>query len=238
MNLARISLAGLAAAALLAIAGVGTELASSAEPDSAQGITVTGTGDVRATPDRADFSFGVHSEGPTAARALSANSAEVRRLIAALKEAGVEPAQLTTEHVGVSPRYEPDKVEGSNGYSADAMLSVSSQGLDAASRLIDIGMSAGADSVQGPGLSVVDQDAQNRRALKLAFTDARMRAEALAEAAGVSLGKVTAIIEGGQPVGGPIPYALADRSAMEAKTPIEPGKQIVAATVTVTFAIT
>jgi len=172
---------------------------------------------------------------PTAAEALAANSADSQRLIDALKDAGVQAKDLKTEHLDVSPRYDVEKVRDSRGYSASSSVSVRSQPLDRAAQLSDVAVRAGADSVSGPSLSVADQDAQYRRALERAFDDARAKAEGLAAAAGVSLGEVTAIAEGGQPRDFPI-YATAER-ALDAKTPIEPGSEAITASVTVTFAI-
>ena len=84
----RINRTRIAAVAALTMAGLGIALWSGiGRPDSAQaqasdaataGITVTGTGSVEAAPDRADFSFGVESDGTTAGEALSANNAAVR----------------------------------------------------------------------------------------------------------------------------------------------------------------
>jgi len=83
-------------------------------------------------------------------------------------------------------------------------------------------------------MSAADQEALYRKALEGAVADARKRAEALAGAAGVSLGRVTAIVEGGG--SGPMPVAMAAKAA-DATTPIEPGTQDVTAQVSVTFAI-
>lgn len=235
MKIVKITTAALLVLAAAALAGVGRpEGAGGASEDARPGITVTGTGEVRIAPNRADLTFSVHSDGATAAAALAANSAELRRLIAALKRAGVESSNLKTEHLGVSPRYDDGKV-GTNGYSADAYVTVADQGLERAGRLIDVGVSAGADSVSGPALSIDDRETQYRQALKLAVDNARAKAETLAEAAGVSLGQVTAMVEGAH-YGGPV-LAMEERAALEAKLPIEPGTEEVTAMVTVTFAI-
>jgi uncharacterized protein YggE len=236
MKIIKITIAALLVLAVAALTGVGRpEAAGGASEDAGEGITVTGSGDVNATPDRADLSFSVQSEGSTAAQALAVNSADSQRLIDALKEAGVQAKDLKTEHLDVSPRYDVEKVSESRGYSASSSVSVRSQPLDRAARLSDVAVRAGADSVSGPSLSVGDRDAQYRRALERAFDDARAKGEALAAAAGVSLGKVTAIVEGGQPREFPV-YAAAER-ALDAKTPIEPGSEAITASVTVTFAI-
>lgn len=234
MKIIKITIAALLVLAVAALAGVGRpEAAGGASDDPRSGITVTGTGDVRATPDRADLSFGVQSNGATAAKALAANSAEVRRLIDALKNAGVQAKDLQTQHLDVSPRYDVDKVVNQRGYSANSSLTVSNQPLDRAARLSDVAVGAGADTVSGPSLSVADRDAQYRRSIERAFDDARAKAEALAAAADVSLGEVTAVVEGSQPQ--PF-YATAART-LDAKTPIEPGSEQVTAVVTVTFSI-
>jgi uncharacterized protein len=234
MKIIKIMVAALLVLAVAALSGIGRpEAAGGASDDPRNGITVTGTGDVRATPDRADLSFGVQSNAATAAKALAANSAEVRRLIEALKTAGVAAKDLKTEHFDVSPRYDVGKVETPRGYSASASVTVSNQPLDRAARLSDIAVASGADNVSGPSLSVADRDAEYRRALEQAFADARTKAETLAAAAGVSLGEVTAIVEGSQPQ--PF-YATAERT-LDAKTPIEPGSEQVTAVVTVTFAL-
>jgi uncharacterized protein YggE len=236
MKIIRITIAALLVLAVAALAGVGRpEAAGGASEDAKEGITVTGSGDVNSTPDRADLSFSVQSEGSTAAQALAANSADAQRLIDALKEAGVQAKDLKTEQLDVSPRYDAEKVPESRRYSASSSVSVRSQPLDRAARLSDIAVRAGADTVSGPSLSVADRDAQYRRALQRAFEDARAKAETLAAAAGVSLGEVTAIVEGGQSHDFPV-YATAER-ALDAKTPIEPGSEEIAASVTVTFAI-
>jgi uncharacterized protein len=234
MKVVKIALAALLVLAVAALAGAGRpEAAGGASDDAREGITVTGTGEARATPDRADLSFGVQTDGATAAKALADNSAATQRLIDALKEAGVEAKDLKTEHLDVSPRY-TEKPGEQRGNSAHSMVSVSNQPLDRAARLADVGVGAGADTVSGPSLSVADRDAQYRQALERAVEDARAKAEVLAAAAGVSLGEVTAIVEGEQH-GGPI-YAM-ESATRTAKTPIEPGSEQVSASVTVTFAL-
>jgi uncharacterized protein YggE len=236
MKILKITVAALLVLGVAALAGVARpEAAGGAADDDQGGITVTGSGEARATPNRASLSFSVQNEGANANEALAANSAAMRRLIAALKGAGVDPKDLKTEQLDVSPRYDPDKVEGSRGYSASSMLTATDQPLERASRLSDIGVAAGADSVSGPGLSVADQDAGYDRALERAVGDARAKAKVLADAAGVSLGEVTSIVEGSQPQ--PF-YAMETRAlALDAKAPIEPGSERVTAVVTMTFAL-
>lgn len=234
MKILKITAVALLVLAVAALAGVGRpEAAGGADDDTQRGITVTGTGETHATPDRASLSLSVRTNGATAKEALAANAAAMSRLIAAMKRVGVDDKDLKTEQFDVSRRYDPDKVEGDRGYAAWSMLTVSNQSLERASRLSDIAVSAGADSVSGPSLSVADRQAEYRAALKRAFADAREKAEALAVAAGVSVGEVTSIVEGSEPEA----YYASPMRTLDAKTPIEPGSEQVTASVTVTFAL-
>ncbi len=197
-------------------------------------ITVGGTGLVSAVPNRASFSFGVETQAKTASAALTDNGAAMRKVIAAVKAAGVAPADIQTQQVSLSPRYSDD---GSTilGYTASNSVSVSVKNLEKAGALVDAAVAAGANDVSGPSLFRADQQALVRQALKNAVTDAREKAQALAEAAGVTLGEVQtiAVDETPQPMA-----SDAKAAAPEASTPIEPGMESLQATVTVTFAVT
>jgi len=215
-------------AAVVAFAGVGRpDLAGGASQPSG-GITVTGTGTVQSVPDKAEFSLGVDSTGPTAREALAANSERMRRVLAALFAAGVAKGDVQTQDVSVSRSY-PD-----NGYSADNTVSVTINDLAKAGSILDAATNAGANNVYGPTLTPSDQDELQAKALRAAVDRARAKARVLADAAGVLLGSVTSITEG---VDEPSPVYAADMARRAASAPIEPGKQQTQATVRVTFAI-
>ena len=74
--------------------------------------------------------------------------------------------------------------------------------------------------------------------MKAAFADARERATAIAAEAGLRFGAPLAIVDGGGG-GGVIPYAAdaAVEGDKAAAVPIEPGVQEIAASLTVTFAV-
>ncbi len=110
-------------------------------------------------------------------------------------------------------------------------------GLDKAGEVVDDAVAAGANQVYGPSLTVSDAEAQYGAAMEAAFDDARTRAEAIAEKAGVTLGAPVAIVEGG---GGGVPLPYYERAVAESAAgdvAIQPGTQDVGATLTVTFAI-
>jgi uncharacterized protein len=236
MKLVRIAVLVAVGAAVVALAGVGRPETAGGASKPAGGITVTGVGTVTSVPNEATFTVGVQSEGATAREALASNSDQMSRVIAALKSVGVDKSDIKTQDVSVSPSYED---EGRiDGYSARNSVSVTIHNLSKVGAVLDAASNAGANEVYGPMLSRSNQDKLQAKALRDAVGDARKKAEALAGAAGVQLGSVTAIAEGVS--GGPEPYYEEGgaRLALDKAAPIEPGTQDVQATVTVTFAIT
>jgi hypothetical protein len=184
-------------------------------------------------PDQATFTIGLQTQGSSAKEALSANAEQMRRVIAAVRAAGVEKGDVQTQDVSVSADY----TDGNeiDGYTASNSISATIRDLGSAGKVLDAASNAGANEVYGPMLSRSGQEQLQAKALRDAVVDAQRKAQALAAAAGVRLGRVTSIREGFS--GGPEPYYATDMRLAKADAPIEPGKQDVQASVTVTFAI-
>jgi len=199
------------------------------------GITVLGSGTARAVPDVADWSFGVQSDAETASAALKAASEATRRIIGALRGEGIAKEDLRTEQVSLYPRTTDDG-RAVIGYSASSTVHATVRDLAKAGSIVDAAVEAGANQIYGPSLRVSDNRAQYRAAIEAALDDARTRAQALAAKAGVTLGGPVAIVESG----GGTPGRVYDRAMAEAggaDVPIEPGVDEIAATLTVTYAI-
>lgn len=207
----------------------------SGNPGTIPGITVVGSGTARAVPDVSDWSFGVQSDADTASGALSEAGKATRRIIEALRHAGVAKQDLRTEQVSLYPRTTNDGMSVI-GYSASSSVYATVRELGKAGEVIDAAVSAGANSVSGPTLRVSDSRAQYREAVDEAMDDARARAQALAAKAGVTLGAPIAIVDSS---GGGYPTPVYDgvRAAAESAVPIEPGVDEISANLTVTFAI-
>jgi uncharacterized protein len=227
------ALAGLILAAA-AIAGVGRpEEARSEQGPPARGITVTGSGKVEAVPDKAALELGVETEAESAKAALAQNAERLRRVLDALRKAGVARSDLQTTNVSLWPQRSSDGTS-ITGYSAQNTVSAE-LAVARAGEAIDAAVGAGANVASGPSLSVSDRDALYRDALGKAVDAARAKAEAIAKAAGLKVGRVTAVVESSAVEEPPMPYAAMARDGA-ASTPIEPGEQAIEASVTVTFA--
>jgi uncharacterized protein len=233
MKLARLALLAAAGVAIAAIAGVLQPSGAHGAPadTSFGGITVLGSGSGNVTPNRASFAFGTVSQAATANAALAASSQSVARVIAALKRVGVAQADIQTADVSLSPRTN-DNGDQVVGYTAANTVTGTIRKIGDTGDVVDAAVGAGANQVSGPNLLASDQDAAYRNALEGAVADARAKAETLASASSSTLGKITAIVEGGGAT--PMPLAAA---AKDSSVPIEPGTQKIEATVSVTFAL-
>jgi len=235
MKLVRIAALAATALAIAAFAGVFQPTgagAQAAEPERAtDSITVNGAGAANVTPDRASFTFGVVSQAGTAAAALNASAQAVDRVVAALRRAGVARNDIATSEVSLSPRTN-ERGDEIVGYTASNSVTATIRQLGDAGGVVDAAVGAGANQMYGPNLLASDQNGAYREALRAAVADARAKAQTLAAAANVTLGRITTMVETGA---SPMPLAK-DEAAVRSSAPtIEPGTQRIEAMVTVTF---
>jgi uncharacterized protein len=233
MKLVRLALLAAGIAAIVAFVGVGLPAHARGDSNPAQSITVAGSGSVTVTPNQSAFTFGVSTRANTAVQALTGNSAAMRKLIEALKAAGVPAASLQTSSVSLSP-FTSDNGGEIIGYSASNSVAATIATIGRAGQIVDAAVAAGANQVDGPNLTSSDQTALYDAALKAAVTDARAKAHVLAAAGGLRVGAVRSVEESGD--ASPVTYDTAQ--AALAPTPIEPGTQRVTASVTVVFEAT
>jgi len=228
----RLRWALLIAAVLLtasAIAGVAQpHLGRSADTPATKTITVSGHGTVTTVPDRASFDFTVETRAQTATGAIAHNGDAAAAVAEAVKNAGVSPADVQTSQISLSPQTTQD---GTTiiGYAASTTISAKTT-IAKAGAVVDAAVKAGANGISGPNLSRSDESGLYRDALKSAVADAKDKAAALAAAAGLTLGGVQSIAEGGGPT--PIPFAA---GKADFSTAIEPGTQQITADVSVTY---
>lgn len=225
----------LKAAILCAAVFVGASPALS--QDQAREIIVTGTGTISAEPDLAIVSLGVTREARTASDAMRSASGAAAEVLRNLARAGLEPRDIQTSALNLSPRWE----RGSNqtqpriiGYVAANTLTIRVRELDRLGALLDDLIGSGANAMNGLSFAVAEPGPPEDKARQNAVKDAIARAGILAEAAGVGLGPILTITEGGAPP----PSPGFRREALTATdVPIASGEVDIRATVTVVFAI-
>lgn len=230
----------LALAAILAM-----PLAAAAqETPTTPRIVVSGQGEAAIAPDMAWLNLSVMREADTARAALDDANEAVAGVIAALKQAGIEERDLQTSGLSINPRYVyPQNNDGSQpprivGYQVTNSLSVRVRDLARLGEVIDRAVTLGVN--QGGGITFDNDDPSEAvaQARRRAVAEAREKAETLAEAAGVTLGRVIEISESA-PMQPPMPLAKAMRmeAAPDASVPIEAGENTYRVQVGVTYEI-
>lgn len=202
-------------------------------PAYAGTITISGHGEVRAAPDMALINSGVTTQGATAREALDANTKALADLIAALKEAGIEARDIQTSGFSVNPNYVysdarddmgyslPPKI---NGYQVSNTVTVAVRDLEELGTILDQSVDVGANTINGVSFSVADPTELYNEARKIAFADAREKAELYAEAASAALGELESINES-QSFNTPQPMPMYARAeAADAAVPVEAGE--------------
>jgi uncharacterized protein YggE len=173
-------------------------------------LVVVGIGTATVTPEVADLMIRLEATASTPGAALGKVTAASQAVLAVARDHGVAEADLGTRWVSAHPQMDPHRGR-ITGYVASHTLAL---------RLTQISTAARSDAAVS------------------AVTDARGRAERLAEAAGARLGPVISIVEepAWQHSPGPgMPLAMSSSGAVP---PIQAGTDEVAARLTVTFQIT
>ena len=209
-------------------------------------ITVNGEGKLKVKPDTASVSAGVVTQAATAREALDKNSERMRQVMQALRQAGIAQDDLQTSQFSVSPVYSrpPRKPNAPQQEPTIVGYRVSNTATAIVRKLADLGgvldkvVTLGANSISGPSFFTEKPEPILDEARQKAVTNALQKAKLLAEAAGVELGPIMKIQEGGGYA--PQPKKMYRAMAMEmdaASVPIAAGTQEIRATVNLVIAI-
>lgn len=209
-------------------------------------LSISAEGRTNRAPDLATFSAGVTSSGKTAGEALARNSADMARVIAALKRAGIADKDIQTSNLSLNPVYADMSRQPRDpleqvvppiiGYQVNNTVNVRQRRLEDFGKVIDTLVTAGANQVNGPNFQVDDQDAALDEARIAAMKKARERANLYARAAGLRVVRILTISEsGGYAPQPPIMYARAAMADMASAPPVAAGEVSLTMNVSVTF---
>ncbi len=206
-------------------------------------ITVQGQGKITAVPDIATLSVEVSHEGADLDPILALVRKDMNKVLEVAKTQGIADKDIQTESFQVHPKYEQDKHGNSHpaGFEVANRVSVKVRDLKKAGKVLSAVLNAGATTVNGPNFELDNPQAAEREALAAATKDAKAKAQAIAEAAGVQLGEITAINPQTVNWPGPRPRIFANAMAMpmavQSEEPMAVGEQTLTGSVTITYAI-
>ena len=202
-------------------------------------INVSGSGEIKLVPDIATVSIQVRTYNEKPAAAQQENSAIMDAVIEAVKAAGVKDADIATDNVSLNERYNYKKTPAVVvGY--DMVTSII-RDIDAVGKVLSDAIAAGATGTYGLTLTVSDSSAAYQQALKAAIDDAKGKAQAIAEALGVTLKPIpSAVNEQSSSYTPNAAYDMRTASAAEdanADVSISPGELTVEAQVSIEYEI-
>lgn len=221
----------------VAFLGLGSHsLAGAQEPSrpATPQIVTSAQGEVRVSPDRATLSVGVQTRAATAADAASQNSKKQRAVIEAIKGKGVPSEQILTSNFNVIPetRYDQGQPPRTTSYLVINSITVELKRIDLAGPVIDAALANGANQINSLSFGISAADSARRVALGIAVSKAKADAEAMARAAGGSLGSLIELVATDSYIPPPRPMMAMARTAdvsQEAGVPVEAGQEVVRA---------
>lgn len=226
------------AGALLASAAALPAYAADDAAFRATTLNLSASGESKVAPDLATITLGVQTDGATAAGAMSANAAQMTKVIAALKKAGIAERDIQTSNLSVNPQYvyvenNPPKL---TGYQASNQVTVQVRDLAKLGQTVDATVNAGATNVGGISFGLQDPLAAENQARLDAVKALQAKADLYARATGYKIVRLVSLGEGGgytpQP---PMPmYAMAKRE-MSDSSPVSAGELKVRVDVLATY---
>ncbi len=203
-------------------------------------LAVVGEGKVEVTPDTAYVDTGI-----TVDKASSVVEAQKKinetnnKIINALREIGIEKADIKTSNYSIYPSY---KYENSgnkiDGYNGNATIEIKVRNPQMVSRVIETVTSAGANQIQGSRFVVDKPELYREEARNTAIKNAKDQAQKMAKNLGIKLGKITNIVESSpndQIYSKSLPISGGGGIVESSSANIEPGSQTITSVVTLYF---
>ncbi len=217
-----------------------------------QQISVTGEGKAYAKPDVAMMSFGVTTQAVKSQDAVNQNNEKMNAVIGAIKALGVQEKDIRTTLYQLNPTYGSNKdyllypypgtTNQITGYSLQQQVEVKMRDFEKVNEIIDAATSKGANALGSLQFTIDDPETARAEARAKAIEQAKAKAVSLFAAAGLKMGKLINVYEGG--FGGcgyggcmPAAYGLGGATMEKASVApqIQPGQSEVNASVTLTY---
>lgn len=203
-------------------------------------FTANGTGKSTGIPDMAVISIGVTKTALTVSDAQNQTNTAANKIIEDLKKLGIEEKNIKTTNYSVNPNYDYSR-GGQNitGYTVTQTLEANITPIDIANKVIDAATADGANLVGGITFTFNDKtkaDLENQ-ARTQAVKVAKEKAQSLANATGIRLGKIVDVQESNGYT--PRPVLMMAKgggdSAASAPTQLQPGENSITIDITLSF---
>ena len=189
-------------------------------------IVTTGEAEIKRAPDRAWVAIRAESRAKDPKDAQRQNVDAMSAVMAKLKGMALGEDAIRTLSYELQPEF--DYANGRQtlrGYVARNTIEVRLDDIAKVGDVLGAAVGSGATSVGGLRFDLKNRESAEREALRLAVADARGRADAAAQGAGVKIDRIVRIEEIREPEIRPMPQmrTMAQEVAADASVPITPG---------------
>lgn len=171
-------------------------LGASALAQEGTKITVQGSGVVSAVPDMVSVTVNASVMGATMYDAQVQVSTIVESATKMLLELGLQEADIVTTNYGYNPQYH---YEGDTrllvGYQASHTMEITCRDIGMLDSVIGAVTDSGMTDIYNISYDVADRSALYRQAVELAVASAAEKAQAMAQASGMTLGALESLTE-------------------------------------------
>lgn len=190
-------------------------------------LDINATGEVTRVPDVAVITAGVVTRSSSARSAMQQAATKMARVRAALARAGVADRDIQTSNINLNPdySYENNRPPRITGYNASNQVTVKFRDVANAGEVLDVLVAEGANSINGPTLTIDKPEAALDEARARAIAAGRARAEFYARSLGLRVVRVVSVSESGGSYPVPPPVMMMRAEAADASTKIDPGEQ-------------
>lgn len=205
-------------------------------------IIVSGEGEVTGVPDIAKIQLGYSVEKKTVTEAQKDNTDKMNAVIKKLKDDfKIDAKDIKTVNYGVSPAYDwGDNKQTLRGYQVSQNLEVKVRKIDDASKILDVSGQLGLNQIGSLSFEIDNEEDLKQEARVKAIEAAKTKAEILAKAAGITLGRVVNFSEASNqipPVAYAASYKTMDQASGGAAPALEAGSSEIKIIATVEYEI-
>ena len=163
-------------------------------------LSVTGYAEAKIAPDQATVSVNVYTENKELAVAKKQQDRKVKKLVALALKQGVKKNHISTHYANVQPLYDYIKLTKKRRFRAHSLtnrISIKMDDLEKVGPLVDSLVAAEFDRIQGVNFTLKNRRAHQEKLLKQALSNAKQKAEMMADALDTDIGRPLKVSESG-----------------------------------------
>lgn len=205
--------------AFIMVASIGNLSAQNQQPS---GITVSGEGIVKVTPDRVKIKVRVENQGQTANEVKSETDKSVSKILDFLKKEKISKNDFQTDYINLNKTYDYNKKE--TYYKAEQSINITLINIDQYSKIMTGLMNSGVNRIDGVTFENSKIAEYEKQARVKAVENAKEKAEDYAQSLNLKVGPAQMVSESGS--SSPQPVMLRTMSADAMGTSNQPDSPI------------